>query len=360
MTAPALGTHQRSVSADRPRRARSGPFALTLAAAALLLSLTVALAVGPANLSPQEILASATHHLASILPLPPTSDPLSTIENAIVWQGRLPRALAAVAVGAGLAVAGAVMQSLLRNPLADPYLLGLSSGASLGAVAVAMFGLGVLLPLAAFGGAMAALVATLALAGAVGRLTPGRTILAGVAVAQAFSAVTSLVLFTSAQGDSYREVLGWLMGTFGGTTWRGAVTAWLALAVVGLALLGAGRTLDAFTFGDTAAAALGVDVTRTRWLLLAAVALLVGAMVSVAGAIGFVGLVVPHAVRLVVGNRAVRVLPLAALTGAIVLLWADTAARVVVAPAELPVGIVTAALGAPVFALLLVRRRGEA
>nr|WP_199224538.1 putative F420-0 ABC transporter permease subunit [Serinibacter arcticus] len=329
-------------------------------AVALLVSAVVALTLGPADITPADILGSARHHLANLVGAAAPADPLSRIQDAIVWQGRAPRVVAAVGIGAGLALTGTVMQALLRNPLADPYLLGISSGASVGAVAVLVLGVSVLLPVAAFAGAVLALAASLTLAGVVsgGRLTPGRTVLAGVAVAQACSAVTSFVIFTSVQGDSYREVLGWLMGTLGGATWRSAVIVWVALAVVGVVLLSAGRTLDAFAFGDTAAASLGIHVARTRWILLGLVALLVGAMVSVSGSIGFVGLVVPHAVRLLVGARHVRVLPLAVGLGALVLLWADTAARIVIEPRELPVGILTAAIGAPVFAILLARRRG--
>lgn len=343
-------------------RARSWWTGLALAVV-LVASAVLALTLGPADITPADILGSARHHLANLVSftgVTAPADPLTRIQDAIVWQGRFPRVVAAIGIGAGLALTGAVMQALLRNPLADPYLLGISSGASVGAVAVLVLGVGVLLPVAAFAGALLALAASLTLAGVVsgGRLTPGRTVLAGVAVAQACSAVTSFVIFTSVQGDSYREVLGWLMGTLGGATWRSAVIVWVALAVVGLVLLTSGRTLDAFAFGDTSAASLGIHVARTRWILLGLVALLVGAMVSVSGSIGFVGLVVPHAVRLLAGARHVRVLPLACGLGALVLLWADTAARTVIEPRELPVGILTAAIGAPVFALLLARRRG--
>ena len=328
--------------------------------AVLATSAVLALTFGPAAITAVDILDSARHHLANLVGLSGPANSLTPIQDAIVWQGRAPRVITAVGVGAGLAISGTVMQALLRNPLADPFLLGISAGATLGAVAVLVLGVSLLLPVAAFAGAILALALTLTLAGLVsgGRLTPGRTVLAGIAVAQAASAVTSFIIFTSVQGDSYREVLGWLMGTLGGTTWRSAAIVWVALAVVGVALLSSGRTLDAFAFGDTSAASLGIHVARTRWILLGLVALLVGAMVSVSGSIGFVGLVVPHAVRLIVGSRHVRVLPLAAVVGAIVLVWADTAARIVIEPRELPVGILTAAIGAPVFAILLARRRG--
>lgn len=335
-------------------------FALAGAAALLVASITVAVTIGPADLSPGDVWRSIADHLAVMVGARPEEPALGVLRDGIVWDLRLPRVLTAAAVGAGLAVAGAVMQGLLRNPLADPYLLGLSSGASLGAVAVLVLGVAVLLPVAAFAGAVLALVAALALAGSLGTITPARTILAGLAVAQLCAAGTSFVIFWSATGDSYREILAWLMGSLAGAGWPAVAVAAGAVAVLGTGLALQGRTLDAFAFGDTAAAALGIHVGRVRWVLLTVVALLTGALVAVSGAIGFVGLILPHAVRLVAGAAHRRLLPLAALTGATFLVWADTAARTVFAPRELPVGIVTAFLGAPVFAVLLWRRRSAA
>jgi iron complex transport system permease protein len=205
---------------------------------------------------------------------------------------------------------------------------------------------------------MAALVLTLLLASSLGAITPTRTVLAGLAVSALASAITSLVIFWAVTGDSYREILGWLLGSLAGARWPAVAIAGIALLVAGIPILLAGRLLDAFAFGDTSAASLGVNVSATRWGLLAASALLTGAMVSVSGAIGFVGLVLPHAVRLVTGPGHRALLPLSALVGAIFLVWADTLARTVFDPRELPVGIVTAIVGAPVFALLLARRRG--
>ena len=249
------------------------------------------------------------------------------------------------------------MQALTRNPLADPYLLGLSSGASVGAVVVIVLGVGLLLPVAAFAGALVALVATLALANAAGALTPTRTVLAGLAVSAVFGAITSLVIFWSATGDSYREILNWLLGSLAGADWASVALAGGAVVVIGVPLLASARTLDAFAFGDTAAAALGVHVGRSRAWLLVGTALLTGALVAVSGAIGFVGLILPHAVRLLVGSRHRALLPLSALAGAIFLVWADTAARTLFDPRELPVGIVTALVGGPVFAVLMLRDR---
>jgi iron complex transport system permease protein len=326
--------------------------ALMLGALVLLVvSVVLAITIGPAQIGPVDVWRSVASHVGL------GTTPLPELRDAIVFELRLPRVLTAGAVGAGLALAGAVMQSLTRNPLADPYLLGLSSGASLGAVGVLVLGMGVVLPAAAFLGATAALLATLALAGSLGTLSPTRTVLAGLAVAQLCAAATSFVIFWSATGDSYREILSWLMGSLGGTTWTSVVIAGSALLVVGTALASAGGTLDAFAFGDTSAAALGVDVRRTRLLLLTGVALLTGAMVAVSGSIGFVGLILPHATRLLVGPRHRVLLPLSALVGATFLIWADTAARTIFDPRELPVGILTAVIGAPVFAWILRRRR---
>ena len=349
-TAARRPTTLTAAPAPAPRRVRLG---VLVAAGSLVLvaSVLVAVTIGPSGLSLSEVARSLDSHLGlGVGPPPPLHD-------AIVWQLRLPRVLTAAGVGAGLALAGAVMQSLTRNPLADPYLLGLSSGASLGAVAVLVVGVGLLLPVAAFAGALAALAATFALARTGGSLSPGRAVLAGLAVSQLAAAGTSFVIFWSSTGDSYREILAWLMGSVAGATWSSVAVAGGTLVVIGTALVLAGGRLDAFTFGDTAAAALGVGVDRTRWTLLTAVALLVGALVAVSGAIGFVGLVLPHAVRSLTGPAHRRLLPVAALAGGTLLVWADTAARTVFAPRELPVGIVTALVGVPVFAVLL-RRRG--
>ncbi len=318
---------------------------------ALLASITLAVTFGPADITAADVWGSILHHLGF------GASPLSPLRDSIVWDLRLPRVLTAAAVGAGLALAGVVMQAITRNPLADPYLLGLSSGASLGAVAVILLGSALLLPFAAFLGAMVALAATLLLAGAFGRITPGRTVLAGIAVSALTGAVTSLVIFWTVTGDSYREILGWLLGSLAGARWPAVGIAIVAIVVAGIPIMLSGRVLDAFAFGDTSAATLGINVQATRWIMLTGAALLTGAMVSVSGAIGFVGLILPHAVRLLVGPRHRILLPLSALVGASFLIWADTAARSLFDPRELPVGIVTAIIGAPVFAALLARRR---
>jgi iron complex transport system permease protein len=323
--------------------------AITLAAS-ILLTVTI----GPADLAVGEVWGAIWSHLTG------GPSPLSVLRDGIVWELRLPRILTAAAVGAGLALVGAIMQALTRNQLADPYLLGISSGASLGAVTVLLLGFAIVLPLAAFAGALLALAATLALAGAFGSITPTRTVLAGVAVSSLAAAITSFVIFWFATGDAYREVLSWLLGSLAGARWEAVLIAGGALLVVGIPLALTGRVLDAFALGDTTAASLGIPVQGVRWTLLAAGALLTGALVAVSGSIGFVGLVLPHAVRLLVGPGNRVLLPLSALTGATFLVWADTLARTIFDPRELPVGIVTAIVGAPLFAILLARRRSEA
>ena len=318
----------------------------------LLASVAIAVTLGPASISVSEVWQTILHHLGLA-----ADSSVSRLRDAIVWELRLPRVLAALGVGAGLALAGTVMQVLTRNPLADPYLLGLSSGAALGAVIFLLAGAALLMPLGAFIGSLTALALALLIARLLGGATPSRAILAGICIAALASAGTSLLIFWSATGDSYREILSWLMGSLSGTTWSDAGLVALGLVLCAPVILLSGRGLDAFAFGETAAAGLGIDVTRQRWTLLAATALLTGVMVAIGGAIGFVGLVVPHAVRLAVGSRHRVLLPMSMLVGAIFMLWSDTAARSLFDPRELPVGIVTALVGAPAFLLILLRYR---
>lgn len=339
-------------------RALRSPLGIGVAAAVLAAvlvgSIVLSVSIGPADLTPGEVWGAVWAHLTG------AESPLGVLRDGIVWELRLPRILTAAAVGAGLALVGAIMQALTRNQLADPYLLGISSGASLGAVTVLLLGASILLPVAAFAGALLALAATLTLAGAFGAITPTRTVLAGVAVSSLAGALTSFVIFWVATGDAYREVLSWLLGSLAGARWEAVLIAGGAVLVIGIPLALTGRILDAFALGDTTAASVGIPVQGVRWGLLAAGALLTGALVSVSGSIGFVGLVLPHAVRLIAGPGHRALLPLSALVGAVFLVWADTLARTVFEPRELPVGIVTAIVGAPVFAVLLIRRRSEA
>lgn len=318
----------------------------------LIASATLAVTFGPADITPTEVWATILHHLGLV-----PESPVSRLRDAIVWDLRLPRVIAAMGVGAGLALAGVVMQALTRNPLADPYLLGLSSGAALGAVTLVVLGFALLVPVGAFLGALGALALALLIAHLLGGATPVRAILAGISISALASAATSFIIFWSATGDSYREILAWLMGSLSGSGWLDAGMVVASLVLCAPVMLVSARGLDAFAFGEKSAASLGIDVARLRWVLLSASALLTGVMVAIGGAIGFVGLVVPHAVRLAVGSRHGRLLPLSMLVGAIFMLWADTMARSLFDPRELPVGIVTALVGAPAFLLILMRFR---
>ena len=284
---------------------------------------------------------------------------LSRIHEGIVWDYRLSRALLAASCGAALALSGAILQALLRNPLAEPYVLGISAGASTGAVAVMIlgFGYGALPPPAgAFLGAVLAFVVVSArAAGAGGGLD--RIILAGVAGSQLFNALTSYIVTTSANAEQARGVMFWLLGSLAGVRWPDVyLAAPVALAGFAVAMFHA-RALDAFTFGVDAAAALGIAVNRVRMVLLAATALMTAAMVSIVGSIGFVGLVIPHAARFVVGPAHGRLLPASALIGAIFMVTADIVSRIIVPQQILPIGVVTALFGAPAFAIILYKAR---
>jgi len=327
---------------------------LTLPAltALLILSAIAAVTFGPADITAPEVWSVILHHFGLI-----PNSPVSNLRDAIVWELRLPRVLTAMAVGAGLALSGTVMQALTRNPLADPYLLGLSSGAAFGAVLLLLAGLGLFMQLGAFLGSLGALALALLVAGLLGGATPSRAILVGICISAFASAATSFLIFWSATGDSYREILSWLMGSLAGSLWSDAAMASAMLLLTAPIILFSARALDAFAFGDNAAASLGIDVSRLRWTLLGATALLTGIMVTIGGAIGFVGLVVPHAVRLATGSRHRILLPHALLVGAIFMLWTDTAARSLFSPRELPVGIITAMIGAPMFLLVILRYR---
>lgn len=327
----------------------------------LALSLTLAIVLGPVRIAPQQVWAITAHEIALRLGLEGQAGGWDLSQQQIVWRVRLPRVLLAALAGAGLALVGVAMQAMVRNPLADPYLLGVSSGASVGAVSVLAFGAlafagGYALPLGAFCGALAACVVVYGLAHSGGRIVAARLILGGVAIAYCMGGVTSLIVLTAGQRDLADAVLTWTMGSLAGTKWHElGLPAVLVLAGMA-ALLTQARTLNALLTGEDAAATLGVDTTRTRRALFVLVSLVTGTLVALAGPIGFVGLVVPHLTRMLVGTEHRRVLPVSALVGAIFLVWADTLARTAFAPAELPVGVVTSLVGGPFFVWMLWRK----
>ena len=267
-------------------------------------------------------------------------------------------------MGAGLAVVGVTMQALVRNPLADPYILGISSGASVGAVMVLAFGAfafaGIYaISVGAFLGAILTFLIVFLLAQSNGRLNPARLILAGVAVAYFFSGLTSFITLTSDNRELARAVLAWLLGSLAGTDWVELTLPTAVLFFGSVYLVLQARGLNALIVGDETAATLGVDLTRFRRSLFGVVSLVTGVMVAVSGAIGFIGLMIPHIVRLMVGTDHRRVLPVSIFVGSIFLILVDVIARTAFDPVELPVGVITSLLGGPFFLWLLHRQMKE-
>ncbi len=305
-------------------------------------AVVIALVSGSADISALEVWQS----LAGTAP-----DNIRTL----VIDLRLPRALTAFGVGGLLAVAGVLMQVLLRNPLAEPYILGTSGGAAVAALLAMMFGLGAtLVDLSAFGGAMAATLLVFAIAQGSGSWTPTRLLLTGVVLAAGFSAATTLLLALSPD-QNLRGMLFWLMGDLN-YAYTPARSLWL-LAVITLAGVVAARHLNVLARGDLQAAIVGLPVAGFRLIIFAVTALATAISVTTVGVIGFVGLVVPHLIRIVAGSDHRIVLPASALAGGALLVLADTLARTLLAPRQLPVGALTAALGVPLFLLLMSRSR---
>ncbi|WP_210744693.1 FecCD family ABC transporter permease [Nocardia flavorosea] len=322
---------------------------------ALVLACLAGIALGSVNVPVADVWATLRYQTLG------TGSAPDDLYAMIVWQLRVPRVLAAVLVGAALSVAGAVLQGMVRNPLADPFVLGVSSGASLAAVAVmssvsALWIRNLGVPVAAFAGAIAALLLVLLFAQHQGEFTGPRIVLAGVAVGQVAAAATSLIQLSSEPAE-IRGILFWMMGSVAGAE-LDALTVPAVLAVACLAwLLVQGRGLNALSMGDDDAVALGVDVNRLRIQLIVIVAILTGLAVSVAGGVGFVGLIIPHIARFAAGSDYRRLLPAAAVLGAAFLVVIDLAARAINQPNEYPLTIFTAALGGPFFLWLLKRSR---
>ena len=355
-TAPARELPRAVVTPGTRLQWLSGAGRWVAAAAVLGTALLTGVLVGPAGLTALSVL----RELADALPGVTIDSGLSTQQHAILWQIRMPRVVLGALVGATLAVAGAAYQGVFRNPLADPYLLGVSSGAGLGATIAIVSGgsvgpLGV--PLLAFAGGLAGVAATYALGSTVGgSRTSVVIVLAGVAVAAFFSAAQTFV--QQWYDDSLLAVYSWMLGRLSTDGWSDVVMVLpYVVPACGLILLHR-RMLDVMAVGDVEAASLGVDPARVRLVLVLTATLGTAAVVSVSGLIGFVGIVVPHAVRLLFGASHRVLLPLAMVFGAAFLVLTDVLARSVLAPAELPIGVVTAMVGAPFFLLVLRQHRG--
>lgn len=342
----ASGRRRPAFASARRFRLLTGGLAVTLVA-----TLIASVSLGAVTVPLDTVWSAVANHLG----LPgPTIDPVS---DQIVWTVRVPRAILGALVGAGLAVSGVVIQAVVRNPLGDPYLIGIMPGASLGAVAVIVLGAGSLggvgLSGAAFAGAMLAFGTVFLLGRRNGQWPPARLVLAGVAVGYLISSFT-FFLQTIATPNQVQRVLFWSLGSVAGATWSD-LPILLAIVLLGsLFLTVNGPRLNALSADTELTATLGINVARFQLVLMLVVALVTGSIVAVAGGIGFVGLVVPHIARLLVGADHRRVLTISLLLGAVFLPLADIAARLVRAPAELPIGVITAAIGAPFFLWLLV------
>jgi iron complex transport system permease protein len=348
---PGAGGRQAPVP-GRPRQRLPLPAALLGCGALLLVSMILGVAVGSVPLSPAAVLHVIADHLEGHAQY--------SVADAIVWDIRLPRVLLAAVVGATLTTAGTVVQVLVRNALAAPFLLGVSSGASVGATAVLLFGAFASLGIWAISagsvlGALGAMAAVFLVARSGRALSPTQLILCGVVLSALFESVTSFLIFRG-NPQATQAVLFWLLGSFGLATWPQLPIPAIALAVAIGYLLTLSRSLNALAMGAEPAAALGVDVQALRRNLFIATSLMAGVAVAVSGVIGFVGLVVPHIVRLMVGSDHRRVLPVGVLFGASFMVLGDLLARVIVAPQEMPIGVITAFIGAPAL-IILIRRR---
>ena len=340
------------------RRKIAAPVIFVLLFAAAAVSFVISLTFGSVAYDAIDVWDVVAAHIGII----PGDDVFGSTIDSVVWSLRAPRGLLALIVGAGLALAGVVMQTLVRNPLADPYLLGVSSGASVGATAVITIGVFTSFGLysisvGALFGALAATAIVYLITLAQGGLTPLRLILTGVVASSAFSALASFLVFKAQDARAAQGVMFWMLGSVVGAQWDRLLLPALVVLAAFLILMFMSNPLDAMAAGPDTAAALGVNVERLRQILFFIQALLVGAMVAVAGGIGFVGLVIPHLARIMVGSLHRRLLPIAMVLGAVFMVWVDVIARIAAPPQEIPLGVVTGVLGAPLFLLLMGRGR---
>lgn len=340
------------------RRKIAAPVIFVLLLAAAAVSFVISLTFGSVAYDAIDVWDVVAAHIGII----PGEDVFGSTIDSVVWSLRAPRGLLALIVGAGLALAGVVMQTLVRNPLADPYLLGVSSGASVGATAVITIGVFTSFGLYAISvgalfGALAATAIVYLITLVQGGLTPLRLILTGVVASSAFSALASFLVFKAQDARAAQGVMFWMLGSVVGAQWDRLLLPALVVLAAFLILMFMSNPLDAMAAGPDTAAALGVNVERLRQILFFIQALLVGAMVAVAGGIGFVGLVIPHLARIMVGSLHRRLLPIAMVLGAVFMVWVDVIARIAAPPQEIPLGVVTGVLGAPLFLLLMGRGR---
>ena len=333
-----------------------GRFRLVIISLLVILGLSflLTLCLGAMKISP-----SSTYQiiLEKLFGISPSAGNLPTdAEMNIIWKIRFPRVLLSLFVGAGLALCGGVMQATVQNPMAEPYILGISSGASLGATFSIFIGFGIGTALGAFIGSIAATIAVLSLASYGNRMTSVKLVLSGMVVNALFSAISNFIISLAGDSEGTMSIKFWTMGSLTRAKWG---NIWLPIVVVilcSLFFITQYRILNTMLAGDEAAITLGINLSLYRRIYMVVVSLLTGILVSACGIVGFVGLIIPHIVRSMVGADHRRLLPTSLLAGAIFLMWADAIARILIKNAELPIGIITALVGAPFFVYILVRR----
>ena len=324
--------------------------------ALLVFSILASITFGNADLSVKEVYSVVAYELLHIRKF---SDFAEGAVHDVVWIIRFPRVILALCVG--MAVCGVVMQAVVKNPLADPYILGISSGASLGATIGVLFGFGALfgansVGVMAFLGAMGTSFLVLFIANIGGRSNAGKLILAGMAVSSVCSAIGNFAIYIVNNKNATSEIMFWTMGSLAGAKWQ-RVAVLLPVILIGTLIFWSQfRNLNLMLLGDEASITLGTDLHRARNLYMILSSLMVGFAVYAAGTIGFVGLIIPHAVRMIFGTDHRRLVPLCALVGAIFLIWADVGCRVILKNSEMPIGILVSIIGAPCFIYLMVRR----
>jgi iron complex transport system permease protein len=322
----------------------------------LILSIGLAVTIGSVNISMKEVYSIILYKLFNIGELS-----TSAAKIDVVWLIRMPRIILAIGVGMGLSVVGIVMQAIVKNPLADPYILGISSGASLGATLAIMLGIGTSLGSSYIGimgfiGAFATSMLVLILSNIGGRTNSVKLVLSGMALSSVCSAFSSFIVYISNDAQGIKNISFWLMGSLAGANWD-QISFILPIIFIGvLFFMAQYRTLNLMLLGDDVSVTLGTGLHKFRIIYLIMTSLMIGIIVYSSGMIGFIGLIIPHIVRMIFGTDHKKIIPIAAILGAIFLIWADVLSRIIVKGAEIPIGILTSMIGAPGFVWLMIKK----
>lgn len=320
---------------------------------ALMLSILLAVSYGPVNIEIGDTYHIIFHKLFGYGDM----EQISKSTLAIVWNMRVPRVLMGIIVGIGLALCGSVMQTTVNNPISEPYILGISAGATFGATLAIILGCVKIVGAGAFVGAIVAMIAVIVISSAQGKSTVTSLILAGTVVNALFSAFSNFIISIGADSDSMMTIKFWTMGSLASATWDDIVIPYIIVGITFLFFLSQYRIFNAMMMGDETSITLGIPLYLYRYLFLGMVAVITGVLVAACGIIGFVGLITPHIARSLVGTNHLRLIPIASLLGALFIIWADVLARILIENAELPIGIFTALVGAPFFIFIVVKNQ---